>query len=334
MKGLRSVALNLALLVGSLGLTVVVAELILAWTGYEYAPLKIDATQIDSRLFHVFEDDHFVYDPELTWRPRASYDVFNAQGFRGPELPAEKPDGAFWIFAIGDSNTLGSQGEDGGNWPGSLHAVLHKACPDLQVINAGVWGYSSHQGLILMKRVLDYHPDLVLVSFGSNDAHPVRVPDRQYRVGFAWSDRIGRMLEPFHLGRLVLGMAKQFVGLQGDELTHRVNLEDYRENLREMIRRGRAGGAVVVLLTRPYVGPTPEETIWKTYAHDYNAATAEVAEELEAPLVDLYSYFKKRDEFFADESHFTNQGHELAAEIVLDRIRPWVRPRQASSCGA
>ena len=99
--------MNLALVVGSLLLTLVLAELVLRWTGYQYKPLKIVTRNPDRRSFHVFEDEHFVYDAELIWRPRSSYDLFNAQGFRGPELPAVKPDDAFWIFAIGDSNTAG-----------------------------------------------------------------------------------------------------------------------------------------------------------------------------------------------------------------------------------
>jgi lysophospholipase L1-like esterase len=318
---------------GSLLLALVLAELVLRWTGYEYKPLKIDTRNIDRRSFHVFEDEHFVYDPELIWRPKASHDIFNAQGFRGPELPPQKPDDAFWVFAIGDSNTLGSQGEDGGNWPGSLHTLLQNACQSFQVVNAGVWGYSSHQGLILLKRILEYHPDLVLISFGSNDAHPVRTPDSQYGAGSAWSGRIREMLEPFHLGRLALGMAKQLTGLRGDEMAHRVSPEEYRQNLTDIVRLARARNVVVVLLTRPYMGPMPRLTRWKSFGHDYNAATAEVAEELEVPLVDLYTHFKDRENFFADESHFTDEGHELAAEIVLEHLQPWVRGNVTSRCG-
>jgi lysophospholipase L1-like esterase len=76
----------------------------------------------------------------------------------------------------------------------------------------------------------------------------------------------------------------------------------------------------------------PKLTWWKSFGHDYNAATAEIAEELEVPLIDLYAHFKDRDDFFADESHFTEEGHALAAEIVLQRLQPWIRGAGGATC--
>ena len=54
---------------------------------------------------------------------------------------------------------------------------------------------------------------------------------------------------------------------------------------------------------------------------DYNAATAEIATEMGIPMVDVYSFFKHRDEHFADESHFTADGHKLAAAIIYDHLK-------------
>ena len=172
---------NGLLVVASVALALSLAETSLRSLGYRYSPMAIeDASGRDDRLIHLFKLEDFVTDPALLWRPRANQSVFNAQGFRGHELSSPKTSGEFRIFAVGDSNTLGWAGEDGTHWPGFLEGVLAEARPDLVVINAGVWGYSSHQGLQRFLEVLDYDPDLVLISFGSNDAHYVDVSDARF----------------------------------------------------------------------------------------------------------------------------------------------------------
>ena len=109
-----------------------------------------------------------------------------------------------------------------------------------------------------------------------------------------------------------------------------MSLEDYRANLRTMVEEGRARGADVVLLTRPYMGPIDNPLWWKNRAADYAVATLEVAAELDAPLVDVYSYFKGRDDLFNDESHFNDEGHRLAAELIFDHIRPLIERRRSA----
>ena len=329
MKSLPRWVGNIGLLFGGVAVSLLVAELALRWTGYEYHPLKIGFADPDQRSYHTFQDRHFIYDPDLLWRPRPSFEDFNAQGFRGPELPLEKPAGEFRIFTVGDSNTLGSPEA---SWPGDLHRILRESCDRFQVVNAGVWGYSSDQGVLHLEEVLEYHPDLVLISFGSNDAHPVSVPDKEYTARSEWWGRLESITRPSRVARLALAVSSQLTVSQAGEMTHRVSLEDYRRNLEEMARLTKAEGAVPVLLTRPYFGKLPPVVRWKNFAHDYNAMTAEVAESLHLPLVDLFTRFKDLDELFDDESHFNPEGHRLAAEIVYQRIQPLLREDGLASC--
>jgi len=49
------------------------------------------------------------------------------------------------------------------------------------------------------------------------------------------------------------------------------------------------------------------------------------------PIVDVYSFFKDRTDLFADESHFTAEGHQLAARIVFDHLRPLIAGRVAAA---
>jgi lysophospholipase L1-like esterase len=314
---------NLLTVLGAIAATLLLAEGLLRLTGYEYKPLKLDVGAHDDRGTHLFQEDHFVYDPELIWRPRPGHSVFNEQGFRGPVLAAEKPPGRRRLFTVGDSNTLGWAGPEGANWPADLQHLLAERGAPIDVVNAGVWGYATYQGLTRMREVVQWEPDWVLISFGSNDAHPSPVTDADYlaRAG-AGSGGLERWLRPSALGRLVLGALRTTAAGPPSENTHRVPLAQYRDNMRAMVATARDAGARVVLLTRPYVGPIAEWDSWKRYAHAYNAATVELAAELEAPIVDLYGEFKGRDELFADESHFTAVGHGEAARFVLGRLLP------------
>jgi lysophospholipase L1-like esterase len=321
MKGRIAKALLLAV---SVALCLVVAEQVLKVGHFEYRPMSIDVVNPnDARLFHVFEDAHFIYDPEIIWRPKRSYEIFNAQGFRGPELAPEKPAGERRVFAVGDSNTLGWAGPDGPNWPGELAEKWRPLDARLQVVNAGVWGYSSFQGLVRYREVLSYQPDLILVSFGANDAHLVHRGDAEFSHGSLFGDRWARWLLHFRLAQLA---AKAWDGgsrASGEE-RHRVEPEEYRANLREMIRLGREAGAETVLLTRPSIGEVRSPKWWKEFAAVYNLATVEVAEEEKVLVIDIYSFFKDQEKLFSDESHFNLEGHRRAASIIDLHLRRWV----------
>src|SRR5262249_17480350 len=59
------------------------------------------------------------------------------------------------------------------SYPSRLAAHLRDARPGLnaEVVNYGVLGYTSFQGLQLARgRVFDLHPDIVVIGFGMNDS--------------------------------------------------------------------------------------------------------------------------------------------------------------------
>ena len=137
--------------------------------------------QEDWRLAHITADEFREPDPVLLWRPVPSA-PYNAHRFKGPEPAEPKPPEVFRIMTYGDSNT---DGPDTGGWPDRLQAALNDASSGAaryEVVNAGVAGYSSYQGLRRLQSEIDrYEPDLILVSFGWNDAAPaIGPPDRLY----------------------------------------------------------------------------------------------------------------------------------------------------------
>ena len=318
MKGLW---LKTLLLVASMGFALLVAERTLRWVGWEYRPMTVQVQdREDARGFHLFRDESFVYDSRLIWRPRAGMGVFNSQGLRGPELTRVKPTDEVRIIAIGDSNTLGWAGEEGANWPADLDDRLRELGRPATVVNAGVWGYASYQGLVRLEEVLPYEPDIVTISFGSNDGHYVARTDEEFLRGSHRLRRLKRWLTHYRLGQLVAASFQR--GPAGAELRPRVSLERYRDNLRAIVKAARTAGVVPVFLTRPFNGEIEDPLWWKNFGYDYNAATVEVAAAEQVLVVDLYTYFKGRDRYFSDESHFTADGHRLAAHVVADHLRP------------
>ncbi len=96
----------------------------------------------------------------------------NALGFRGEEFGIDKPENTFRIVAVGGSSTYGSDVPDyRKSYPYLLEEYLQESGFEfVEVINAGVIGYSSHQNLInLQFRILPLQPDLVIVYQGFND---------------------------------------------------------------------------------------------------------------------------------------------------------------------
>ncbi len=321
---MRRPGFKITVLLASILLAIFAAEHALRFLGWEYRPLSVEVRDVeDARGFHLFKDEHFVFDPKLIWRPKPSFGVFNAQGLRGPILSPRPELDELRIVAVGDSNTLGWGGEDGANWPRDLAERLAAMGTPVTLANAGVWGYSSAQGLARLEEVLHYAPDIVLISFGANDAHRVARSDREFARSSQAVRSLTRWLTHFRLGQLVAAVAAN--GSDEHARTARVPLDKYRENLKDMVAMARDAGATPVFLTRPFVGAVDGPDKWKFTAFDYNATTAETAEHEGVLLVDLYSYFKARDELFSDESHFTDEGHRLAGEVVAGHLVPALR---------
>jgi lysophospholipase L1-like esterase len=125
------------------------------------------AVTLDSLQWSPYE--HWVVRPNL----RSRFFRTNALGFRGPEAAAQKPPGRFRIVVIGSSAAWGlGCTADERTIPGRLQTLLRQKYPgcDLEVINAGQFGFNSTQELIYYHRVIaPLAPDLVLLFDGYND---------------------------------------------------------------------------------------------------------------------------------------------------------------------
>lgn len=315
--------LRVALAIAAFLAAATASELGLRAAGYRYSPVQIGANVAgDFREEHAFRDRNLVYDPDLIWRPRTGpFSPFNPQGVRGLPVSPEKPSGKLRILAVGDSNTFGWDVDDGANWPAQLQALFAATRP-AEVVNAGVWGYSSFQGERRFKELSTLDPDIALISFGGNDAHQVTVPDAEYVRRHDRLDRLTRATSKLRLAQLVVAAWDRVEGATSaaGTLGPRVSVDDYARHLRAIIAEGRARNIRVVLLTRPYVGASSDPAMWKTHAPAYNATTLAVAASEGVDAIDVHAAFKDRPGVFDDESHFGVEGHRLAARLIFEEL--------------
>jgi SGNH hydrolase-like domain, acetyltransferase AlgX len=113
------------------------------------------------------------------WQWTAEYVTrvdINSLGLREREIGYDKPSGVRRILVLGDSFVEGAEVQAEETMARRLEALLEadrraNGGPEVQVINAGVLGYSSAQEYLLLKHEgLRYHPDLVIqVVFTGND---------------------------------------------------------------------------------------------------------------------------------------------------------------------
>jgi lysophospholipase L1-like esterase len=135
----------------------------------------------------------------------------------------------------------------------------------------------------------------------------------------SWDEALMRT----RIGQLVLNCLDNLSNQDTNRLVPRVTLEEYTTNLNEIIHISAARQLKVVLLTRPFTGTD--------FDPQYNAATLELADRAGIPAVDVYSFFKGCTDCFVDESHFTEKGMRLMAELLYEKIHEDVEARKNST---
>ena len=289
----------------------------------------------DWRIVHMIDDNFREPDPLLLWRPIPRY-PYSSQRFKGPELAEPKPAGTVRLFCYGDSNTDGPS--VGNAWPARLQQLIDArragSAQRYEVVNAGVGGYSSYQGVRRFAEEVDrFAPDLIFVSFGWNDAaNAIGPPDKT----FAEAGLLPINNRPaLFVRRVLLGYRSLLVALHvyfrlsppaplpAAVGSPRVSLADYEANLHAFTDSAQRRGIAVVLLTRPH-RQSPDELerdpTWRHQVPRYNAATLRVARQAHVLVIDVQRAFDGQPNLFLDECHLTNDGHRKMATVIFEAL--------------
>jgi lysophospholipase L1-like esterase len=140
----------------------------------ENAPVEQRLYALDRHLLFRMRPDFDQMYPRLfvqangldTYRVRT-----NERGYRTAPFATARAPGVIRIACLGDSSTFGMNVEEADAYPSRLARLLDRDHPGrFEVLNLGVPGYSSRQGLEQLRReVLALDPDVVIFAFGTND---------------------------------------------------------------------------------------------------------------------------------------------------------------------
>ncbi len=116
-----------------------------------------------------------VNEPNATYRHKSAdgtwWFTINSKGLRADrEYTYQKPPGVFRIVSLGDSFTAGYEVDGDQVFSSVLERELREAGIQVEVLNAGVSGYSNAEALVYLEReLLRYDPDIIMLSFFAND---------------------------------------------------------------------------------------------------------------------------------------------------------------------
>ncbi len=276
-------------------------------------------------------------DNDLFWTPATSAEGSNVI-FRGIKYPINKSRGIYRIVCLGDSTTWGQGIEDAADtYPMLLEKLLNNQNEKekFEVINAGVPGYTSFQGLLFLKKyILSLSPDLVTVRFCANDLQDnagigIKLTDREYwemlRRAASRPGLLTKLQVVFRKSRLYVGLEKFIFSLMIRtrivKPRPRVTVDEYLDNLKGFVNVTKENNIKLVFLYETFAkGYTLGELLRN---NPYYQGLKAVADNNNIPLVDLVTPFERRrhEDIFWDEVHPTVLGHKIIATEVYNTLK-------------
>jgi HEAT repeat protein len=112
-------------------------------------------------------DFYVIHSEAVGWPP---WEEINADGLRDRTHPVEKPEGVHRVVALGDSVTLGAGIQPQEAYPQVLERRLRREGRRVEVMNVGLWGWSTRQQRMAYERIVKkYRPDQVILAVCLND---------------------------------------------------------------------------------------------------------------------------------------------------------------------
>jgi lysophospholipase L1-like esterase len=318
----------------------------LTMTRVESLDMFVNTAQQKMQVASPQQSTIFEGDPLLLWRLKPNLDhaywdftvvSTNAQSFRADYPIGRKPAGTFRIVCLGDSVTFGYRvppvwperprdfNPEWQPYPMLLEKELRQANPNrsIEVFPMAVPGYTSHQGLAWLRRDIGYlQPDLVIASFGWNDASLSDAPDRE-AIDTRWFPVTIRWLidhsQAFaHATRWL--RAKNVAAPVVRTPVPRVSQKEYVDNFNAIVRLAKDHGAGVIVIGAPYrdsvTNPTEAQLMTQ-----YRTWLKSEMQQSQTPYLEILELTEAagtvNQGFFGELIHPNHIGHRLMASEIL-----------------
>ena len=263
--------------------------------------------------------------------------LINDLGFRGPFFQKQRDQDTFRIVALGGSTTAGMY-ENELTYPRILERMLNRSSTGkrkIEVINAGVWGYTSCQvAKRYKKEIIDLKSDLILLMSGWNDINKLRASNIKRKSQYCMGHH-PRLVQS-NIFRFLRLKIKENFNKSSAELGNRVlhkNIKFYMENLREIIEGAKINKTDVVLVSLPGLYEGGHIDNFSGYAQfnrlssreiNYRQKVLVLINSLKRKLAEDYKHVfyvdnglspltAGKSKFFADTVHPTGAGNRVLA---------------------
>jgi hypothetical protein len=300
----------------------------------------------------------------------------------GNTFSIDKAPDCIRILCLGGSETYGVGADKNHSFPallGYLLNAMYGGCGiRFEVINAGFMGYHSwHSRVLMLHGLAAFKPDAVLFLHGANDMmtaaiinDPKELQEEQENIlralngdddaGLSWLVRLvdselNTTISSYRIARSVLH--EYWGGKGAKELKQKLDMFDYRGNVRAITGIGARGNFETLLLNYPWIAKRGDAArndrarfkgapveIYEQGREYFDSANRELSAEDGIRLVDLLTRFDGMveqkgigiiDKLYHDEVHFTKIGNYFVAEAIIEQLfKVRAISERLQSCGA
>lgn len=327
---------TLALVLGSVGVSLALAEGVARWTWREPPPPAPPPRAAPGEALPELGPTDLVR-PNVRGLYGGVVVETNRWGFRGPDVPRRKPPGAFRIVLVGDSIAMGQGVAYEDTYGARVERALRRDGHRVEVLNLGASGLDAGQIVERLKKVgAPLGPDLVVYGFTLNDIEgPFYRDDREAARAWAAERRARRQASarsPSYLWRVLeprLASLRELLAPPPGSYVHTLN-DNYFHNpaawsalesvFQDLARGQRAMGACVHVLIHPRLHFLHR---LHPFRRHYAAVAAAVrARGLTATVA--FPHFLGEDApslwVSPTDPHPNARGHALLAEALLEGI--------------
>jgi lysophospholipase L1-like esterase len=282
----------------------------------------------------------------------------NSKGLRSDrEFSYEKPAGTVRILALGDSFTIGYEVLQEQSYPELLERLLRQKGYAVEVINAGVSGFSNAEALVFLEQEgKKYQPDIVTLGFFENDLEDnvrtdlYRLRDgklqaykKTYLPAIRQSDRLNAMpvirwlsensfLYNYLNRAAALFLKKKFEMSHLEEITKQgnasVSADQYRNDLAyhlvlKIYETAKNAGAYFVLMD------IPNFRYEKSFPEGYSK---EKAADAFVDALDILQPYRSSSTLYRQHGnrHWAEKSHEIMAAHLAEVLEPVIKEKQAA----